>query len=205
MLFASSREVYGDASRYPVSEDAPLIPMNVYARSKVEGERIVLNARREGLQTAVVRLSNVYGSTSDHLDRVVPAFARAALLGEPLVIEGGSHTFDFTHVLDVARGLCDVAAILQAGVEIPPVHLVSGCATNLGELARLAVELAGSNSRYIEIPPRSFDVTGFVGCPRRGLELLNWQATIPLRDGLASLINDYRSQVVTEPSLKEAR
>jgi nucleoside-diphosphate-sugar epimerase len=41
LVFASSREVYGAQERLPVSEDASLKPMNVYARSKVDGERLV--------------------------------------------------------------------------------------------------------------------------------------------------------------------
>ena len=77
ILFSSSREVYGQAPSLPVEETTPLNPLNVYARSKSKGERIVMEACNQGLQTAVVRLSNVYGCTKDHADRVIPAFAKA--------------------------------------------------------------------------------------------------------------------------------
>lgn len=81
VLFSSSREVYGQAPSLPVAETTALNPLSVYARSKAEGERIVLGARNQGLQTAVLRLSNVYGCTKDHADRVIPAFAGAAVEG----------------------------------------------------------------------------------------------------------------------------
>src|SRR5690606_3758971 len=45
VIFASSREVYGQADHLPVTEDCPLRPVNVYGRSKVEGERLVEEAR----------------------------------------------------------------------------------------------------------------------------------------------------------------
>ena len=41
VVFASSREVYGQPDRLPATEDTPLRPINVYGRSKVEGERLV--------------------------------------------------------------------------------------------------------------------------------------------------------------------
>ncbi|MTD34230.1 NAD-dependent epimerase/dehydratase family protein [Paludibacterium denitrificans] len=83
ILFSSSREVYGQTSSLPVVETAALNPLNVYARSKAEGERLVLEARSHGLQSAVVRLSNVYGCTKDHADRVIPAFAGLPLKACP--------------------------------------------------------------------------------------------------------------------------
>ena len=105
VIYSSSREVYGHPQSLPVTEDAPLAPVNIYGRSKAAGEELVNKARTKGLTTAIVRFSNVYGSTSDHSDRVVPAFARAASLGEPLRVDGPDHVFDFNHLEDTVRGL----------------------------------------------------------------------------------------------------
>ena len=49
LIFASSREVYGQTRRLPATEDTPLRPVNVYGRSKVEGERLVEAARNVGI------------------------------------------------------------------------------------------------------------------------------------------------------------
>jgi nucleoside-diphosphate-sugar epimerase len=88
LVFASSREVYGDAAEIPVAEDAPLRPMNVYARSKVAGERLVREAVDAGLRGSICRFSSVYGSVRDHADRVVMAFAGAAARGGAMRVEG---------------------------------------------------------------------------------------------------------------------
>lgn len=196
VLIASSREVYGQAQMLPVNEDSPLSPLNVYARSKAAGEKISLAARQQGLQTAVVRLSNVYGSTHDHADRVIPAFAKSSIEGKPLHVEGSQHTFDFTHVDDVVRGIDALIASLCAGNRfLPPVHLVSGSPTSLGELAALCKELAGSESNVSDAAPRSYDVAQFYGDPTRALELLGWKAEIPLAKGLKRLIDAFRHEL----------
>jgi nucleoside-diphosphate-sugar epimerase len=95
VLYASSREVYGQQDAFPVREDAPFRPMNVYARSKVAAEAAVGLAHEAGLPTAIARFSNVYGSLHDYPDRVVPAFAAAAAKGGELRVEGSCRGFDF--------------------------------------------------------------------------------------------------------------
>ncbi|RME28504.1 MAG: NAD-dependent epimerase/dehydratase family protein [Deltaproteobacteria bacterium] len=196
LVFASSREVYGQPESLPVTEDAPLRPVNVYGRSKVEGERIVGVARRNGLRAAIVRLSNVYGSTSDHADRVVPAFARAAARGDALRVEGAEHTFDFTHIDDTARGILALIEILVAGESVPPpIHLLTGQPTTLGQLAEMAVRLAGARSTVEQAPPRSFDVSHFYGSPARARALLDWTPRTAIHEGLGRLIEDFQVEL----------
>lgn len=193
VVFASSREVYGQAARLPATEDSVLAPVNVYGRTKVEGERMIADAAAGGLRTTVVRLSSVYGSTRDHVDRVVPAFARAALVGGEIRVEGFDHTFDFTHVDDTIEALLALVDHLQrGGAPLPPIHILTGQPTTLRDLAGLAVELAGSSASIVARPPRTFDVSTFVGDPARARELLGWVARVSVREGLARLIADYR-------------
>jgi UDP-glucose 4-epimerase len=193
VLFASSREVYGEPSELPATEDAPLAPVNVYGKAKVEGERLVSLAGGAGLRTAIVRLSNVYGSTRDHVDRVVPALTRAAVLGHPLRIDGRAHTFDFTHIDDVARGLAGIIELLDRNATLPPIHLLTGRPTTLAELAGTCVELARTSSHVTEAPPRSYDVARFYGDPTRARELIGWTPVVPLRRGLERLMSDFRA------------
>lgn len=198
---ASSREVYGQQDRLPVAEDAPLLPCNVYAHSKVAVERLTMEARDSGMITAVVRFSNVFGDTDDHVDRVVPAFARAAATGGAVRVDGSHCTFDFTHVSDVADGLMQVARLLSGGERaLPPIHFVAGRQTSLGELAQMAIA-QGAAARQ-EAPPRSFDVHSFWGDPRRAEALLGWRAATPLERGFARLVADYRAAARAAPTAR---
>ena len=194
LLFVSSREVYGQPRRLPATEDTPLRPVNIYGRSKVEGERLVDDGRSRGVRAATVRLSNVYGRARDHADRVIPAFLRAAISGTPLRVDGAQCTFDFTHIDDTIRGMVAVADRLAKGQGLPPVHLVTGRPTTLGELAGLAVALAGGRAPITESPPRSFDVARFRGNPERARKLLGWTPRVDLCDGLERLLRELRTE-----------
>lgn len=185
LVFASSREVYGEAA-LPATEDAPYAPLNVYGETKVRGEQLVAAART---RTAILRLSNVYGGAVDHADRVVPAFVRNALAGKPLRVDGSDHLFDFTYLDDTIAGIR--AAIARIDQQLPPIHLLTGRGTTLGELAALAIELAGGGT-ITHGPPRTFDVSRFVGDPSRATRLLEWAATTPLRQGIEKLMLELR-------------
>lgn len=197
IIYASSREVYGQQDELPVQEDAPLRPMNVYARSKAEAEHLVNAAREAGLRTAILRFSNVYGDTDDHADRVVPAFARAAALArhgaQDIRVDGPACTFDFTHITDTVDGILRVARLLQDGeAKLPPIHLVTGLSTSLGELAALAARIGGPSLRVTETAPRGFDVYRFAGDPTRAAQLLGWRATTFIEQGFAALAERFR-------------
>ena len=196
LIFASSREVYGQAEALPASEDAPLRPVNVYGRSKVAGEQLIDEARRGGVRASVARLSNVYGCTRDHADRVVPAFTRGVVLGSVLRVDGSSHAFDFTHVDDTTRGIAALVGRLSQDTDAPPpMHFVSGDSTTLGQLARLAITLGGGGSIIEEAPPRSFDVSRFHGSGARAKAVLDWSPRVSLEHGLARLIKDFRDEL----------
>lgn len=205
VVFTSSREVYGQAEALPVVENAPLKPMNVYARSKVRGEKLMREARARGLATAIVRLSNVYGSPDDYSDRVVPAFARGAVTEERLRVDGWDHTFDFTHIDDTVRGLMRIIECLEDGRrDLPPLHLLPGQPTTLGELAEMAVQIAGTDAFIVEAPPRDYDVSHFFGDPRCTEEELGWRAQIPIDEGLARLIADFRNNLSVSTAVLES-
>jgi len=196
ILFASSREIYGESDNLPVKEDTIYNPINVYAKTKTACEKIILKARRNGLRTAVVRLSNVYGDVNDYNDRVIPAFARQAVLGKTLRVEGDLNTFDFTHLEDTVRGIQKIIRILESGEDNPPpIHLLTGIPTSLGELAKIIIELAGSKSEIIIGPSRSYDVSNFYGCPQRAKEILGWVAKISIREGLVRFIKNIQNQL----------
>ncbi len=188
LIFASSREVYGNPRRLPVHEDDALQPINVYGRSKRDGELIIQSARDSGLLANICRFSNVYGCPLDHEDRVAMAFAAAAARGGVISVEGSANTFDFTHVADVVDGLWLMMQATMQGERLPPVQFVSGQATTLGELAQIAASQALGATRVDEAPPRDFDVTAFVGDPARAKALLGWSVQTGLRDGMSGLI-----------------
>lgn len=192
VLFASSREVYGQQHELPVREDAELRPCNNYARSKVIGEEMVTGLREQGVVTAVARFSNVYGSTADHPDRVVPAFARAAAHGGRIHVEGTANVFDFTCVSDVTRGVLSMIEHLSDGRLLPPIHFTTGRGFTLGELAQFALRFCTKDLEVHATTPRSYDVSRFFGATSRARDILGWSHLIPIEEGFASMVRAFR-------------
>lgn len=175
--------------------------MNVDGRPNVSGELLVAEAQRACLRACTVRLSNGYGSTSDHADRVNPAFARAAALGAKLRVDGLGHTFDFT------RGIVALIGLLTAGSPPPaPIHFVRGRPTTLEVLTNLAAQLGQSSSCSIRpAASRDFDIARFLGDPSRAKNLLGSQGLVRLVDGLARLVLAFRDAHLAPEAQEFAR
>lgn len=198
VIYASSREVYGEQSLLPVSEDCELKPMNIYAHTKVSSEQLMTSAQENGLLGSILRFSNVFGGVEDHVDRVIPAFCRGALENRDLNIEGSQNVFDFTFIDDVVRGIVSVIQNLESEkTSLPPIHFTTGQGTTLGEAAELIVRKANSSSQLLEKPPRNFDVSRFYGSSARAKELLGWKPEFDFEQAVELFLNRLSSHVTT--------
>lgn len=201
VIYASSREVYGQPTACPVKESDPLIPMNLYGRSKYAAEQVIDQGSERGLVTAIVRFSNVYGSVHDYPDRVIPAFCRAAAEGSSIRVEGHEHVFDFTYLEDVVQGLLSLIRVLSRKTcSLPPIHLTSGHPTTLGQIAQIAQQASEYPIKIYEGIPRSFDVSTFWGDPTRAEEILKWKACVSVEEGMRRLIHQYQLLFKTQES-----
>jgi UDP-glucose 4-epimerase len=163
VVFTSSREVYGDPKRIPVRESAPLQAKNAYGASKIAGEAYCQLAAREGLETAVLRLTNVYGPGDQ--DRVIPQFVAAAAAGDPITVFGNEKVLDFVWIDTVVHALTRVGF----GQYVRgPVNVGSGKGTALVDLARRIVKLTKSASPVRIQNERDHEVSRFVADIARG-------------------------------------
>jgi nucleoside-diphosphate-sugar epimerase len=184
LLLVSSREVYGQAKNFPVTEDFYYNPINKYAHSKVEAEKIVNRYSNSG----VVRLANIYGSATDYENRVVFSFTNAALNNKPLFLNGASNILDFIHIDDAVNG---IVLCLKNQLK-DTVHLTSGIGISLEELAKKIINLTNSKSKIIEKPAKENEVSCFYGNSSRAKKTLNWEAQIALEYGIKKLIKEMK-------------
>ncbi len=199
LLFASSREVYGQPRKLPVVETSPIEPVNLYGQSKAAAEELMWEAREAGLQVGVLRFTNVYGATNDYADRVIPSLMRRAINGEPLLITGGHRTFDFLHINDLLAGVLEAIQCLEAGeCELPPLHLLSGEPITLRQLAQSINRLAGERSSIFEVEQQHYDVTHFFGDSARAQHYLGWYPHIPIEQGLQTFYDQLSEQLLLQ-------
>lgn len=173
-IYASSREVYGHVKKPYIDESHSLNPVNVYGRAKLKAEEYIDNLHSTDFNSAIVRFSNVFGSKNDHNTRVIPAFISAAFNNQTLNLEGSKNAFDFTFVDDVVNAVIRMCEQLSNKHTLKPMHITTGKATSLKELADLATKTFSSESPLIERPARDFDVSSFSGNPQLAYEQLGW-------------------------------
>jgi UDP-glucose 4-epimerase len=182
VVFASSREVYGEQRLVPVSENACTSAKNPYGASKVAGEAYCRTwAAVSPLECSVLRFANVYGPGDR--DRVIPLWLGRAARGEELLVYGGQQVLDFVHI-DMA-----VAALLRAAdVSLPgPVNVGSGVGTPILGLAERIRTVTGRNVPLTVEPARDAEVTRFVAGTERMRSLLGIEPPADPLYGLAAL------------------
>lgn len=189
MLFASTSEVYGDPLVHPQPESYwgnvnPIGPRSIYDEAKRFGETLMSYAHRSGAaNTVLIRIFNTYGPHMDPYDgRVVSTFIRQTLQGAPLTMFGtGKQTRSFCYIDDLVRGIMATMDSTIAG----PVNLGNPTEFTLLELAEVVADVLGSTMPIefsdlpVDDPQQRRPDIHYAG------EVLNWQPTIPLADGVA--------------------
>jgi nucleoside-diphosphate-sugar epimerase len=105
-VFASTCSVYGASGNAILHEESPLAPTELYAETRVNAEKALAGAIRQGLRPTVLRFGTVYGvSPRTRFDLVVNLLTARALRDHAVSIYGGEQWRPFVHVDDVARAL----------------------------------------------------------------------------------------------------
>lgn len=172
-------------------------PRSAYVDSKKVAEDLCFQYLQDGVDVRVVRLFSTYGPSMNYDDgRVIPTYIRKAIQNEPLSVWGDGTLIDsFCYIDDVIKALYLLMEENNPGfpIEIGNPFII-GSATGLisiGELAKMIVELAKSNSIINNIPATS--LSGNARIPNiMWMKEHNWTPTIGLRKGLINMIQSFR-------------
>jgi len=206
ILQASTSEVYGDPNVHPQKEDYwghvnPIGLRACYDEGKRVAETLLMDYHRQNnVDIRIARIFNTYGTRMLENDgRVVSNFVVQALNGRELTVYGtGEQTRSFCYVDDLVEGL--IRLMNKDDVE-GPVNLGNPGEFTIKELAEEIAALCGISAaiKYEPLPQddprqRQPDIT-------RAKELLGWEPTIPLRDGLQRTIA-YFSERLGKPLVR---
>lgn len=123
-IFASTCSVYG-AGQHLLAEDAPLNPVSLYARTKIDAEDLLRHLADEDFAPTFLRFGTIYGlSGRTRFDLVVNLLTARALLEGQIPLFGGDQWRPFLHVDDAALA---ILSALQA-----PLPLVGHETFNVG-------------------------------------------------------------------------
>jgi UDP-glucuronate 4-epimerase len=196
MVYASSSSVYGDRVVWPTNEQTVPHPLSPYGVTKLAAEHLCsLYAENHGVPVVSLRYFTVYGPRQ-RPDMAMHRLVHAALTGSSFRLFGdGSQIRDFTYVGDVVR-----ANLLAATTDLKPgaVMNVAGVGSvSMRQVIELISEVADAPVHVEHCPEVPGDVHRTGGSIDLARQLMGWEPTIELRDGLRDQIAWQRGRALT--------
>ncbi len=208
ILQASTSEVYGDPDVHPQQEEYwgrvnPIGPRSCYDEGKRCAETLFFDYWRQNkLRIKVARIFNTYGPRMHPNDgRVVSNFILQALRGKDITIYGdGSQTRSFCYVDDLIDGL--IRLMGSPDEIVGPINLGNPVEFSMLQLAKIVIDLTGSGSKVIHRPLPQDDPRQRQPNIEKARQLLDWEPSVPLRDGLTKTI-EYFEKFISAPHMAE--
>jgi UDP-glucose 4-epimerase len=192
-IFSSTASVYGIAEKVPITEDAPLNPINPYGASKMMTERILadLSFADSGFRYVSLRYFNVAGA--DGKNRIGQAYKESTHLitralktakgeNEKLQIFGtdyptpdGTCIRDYLHVDDLAGAHINALQYLMDKGKSDIFNCGYGRGYSVKEVVKTAKEITGVDFKVEETGRREGDPPAVIASNEKIKRQLNWQ------------------------------
>ncbi|MCX7781657.1 MAG: UDP-glucose 4-epimerase GalE [Negativicutes bacterium] len=192
IVFSSTAAVYGEPDVWPITEDMPTQPTNVYGRTKLVIEGMLADfARAYGLQYVSLRYFNAAGALAgggigeDHSPEthLIPLLLQTAL-GQRAAIDvygvdyptpDGTCIRDYIHVTDLANAHVLALEHLAQGGASRVYNLGSQAGFSVREVIARAKAITGIDFTVREAARRPGDPAVLVASSARICQELGWQ------------------------------
>ncbi len=195
LVFSSSASVYGDAIREPMDEDHPYNNQNFYGATKIAGEHMCrsLYKRHQNSEKHFdfvgLRYFNVYGPRQDYHGAYIAVIMKILDQLEkgisPTIYGDGSQAYDFIYVGDCAKA--NIAAMKSEATD-EFFNVCTGQQTSILELAKKLLDMTGSDLELSFQEADQMFVKNRIGCPQKAKEMMSFEASMKLDEGLKKLI-----------------
>jgi len=200
MLFASTSEVYGDATFIPTPETYwgvvnPIGVRSCYDEGKRFGEALVMAYHREYcLDTRIVRIYNTFGPrlrADGYYARALSRFIEQAMKGEDITVYGdGTQTRAFCYVTDTVTGI--LLTLLSKRSRGDVINIGNQQEITILELAKRILKVVGSKSKITFKPLPKDDPKRRCPDTTKAKLSLNWTPKTSFDVGLARTVEWFR-------------
>lgn len=189
VVFSSSSSVYGNPESIPIKEDSSKNPINPYAVTKLEKEKLATKFSLDGLKVIGLRYLNVFGEgQSSQYAGVIKLFLERIEKKLPPKINGdGSQSRDFVFVNDVVNA--NILA-MKSDVKYGFFNVGSGTTISVIDIAKLMLKISKLNLQPIFNPPLPGDVKITLADITEIKKQLGWQPSVFLEDWLKEKISE---------------
>lgn len=197
VVITSTSEVYGTAKYIPIDENHPLQAQSPYSASKIAADKIA-ESFYLSFRTAVIiaRPFNTYGPRQS-ARAIIPTIVSQVLSKNNRGIKLGrlSPIRDFSYVDDICEGFIELIKSKQAIGKT--VNICSGTEISIYDLARLILEMMGSDKKIItdntRIRPINSEIKRLVGNNELIRFLTSWRTKHSLESGLIKTIKWFKN------------
>lgn len=186
LLYASTCCAYGNNNQEISDEDSPVSPTELYAETKLQGEKVIENV---GGEYSLLRLATFYGPNM-RSSLATSIFLRKILSGQEIEIHGdGKQTRCYTHVDDIASAI----RIVLESVNTPKIINISDdTAYSVNDLVKIISKVTGKHPKVKYVNDRAGQIwTSSIKSLR--IRHLGWQPKWNLMSGLTDCMNHLKS------------
>jgi len=191
-ILASTSSLYGENAPLPTPESASSDrPLQVYAASKKGAEALCYAYHYlNNLDVTIFRYFTVYGP-SPRPDMVMFRFTQWITEGRPVRLNGdGEQSRGFTYVDDIARGT--IRGLKPVGYEI--INLGGHQSITINALIHELESRIGRQAIITYLPRHPADMSTNLASIEKAGELLGWEPSVSLHDGITRLVEWYRAE-----------
>jgi len=194
VVYASSSSVYGDTSILPTTESDEKRPINPYAKTKLEKDKLAEQYAKNGLKVIGLRYFNVFGPRqSKEYAGVIKLFLERIQQGLPPLVNGdGLQIRDFVYVDDVVN-----ANILsmESDIDFEFFNIGTGTTISILDLANMIIKFSGLKIKPIHRPALPGDVRATQADITKVKTMLKWRPTTSIQDWLKNAVLDVKNNL----------
>ena len=182
IIFASSREVYGN-SKQKVNEISPLRPINLNGFTKMISENIIKEFNiKYKIPYTILRFTNFYGENNEK--RGVSKMIKDSLTGNKIIIFGGNQSIDLLHFEDAVNSIVKTIESKRNGV----FNIGYGKSISLMSLIDTLEKISKIKVNYNLAKSRNIEVQKFVMDVSKAKKVLGFEAKISPKMGIQRMV-----------------
>lgn len=195
IIFPSTCSVYG-AQDGELTEESPVAPLSLYAETKIQAEKILIES---GRQVLIFRLGTLFGLSDNYarlrVDLVLNVLTIRAVLEGRMSVFGGRQYRPLLHVRDVAT-----AMVPQIGTGARGLYNLHNVNTTIIDLAHEIKEIVPEAE--VEITESTFqDSRNYMVSSDRARSDLGFAPKYDVQHGITEVANLVRSRRITDVNI----